>query len=58
MSRKHVNLGTAPAKADLPAKVCAACVLPFTWRKKWARDWDQVRFCSDRCRSKGGSENP
>jgi hypothetical protein len=31
-------------------KVCAACARPFAWRKKWARDWDQVRFCSDACR--------
>lgn len=52
MSRKHVNLGRVPAKADLPAKACAACGLPFSWRKKWARDWDQVKFCSDRCREK------
>lgn len=42
-------------KADLPTKTCAACGLPFTWRKKWARDWENVRYCSDRCRSgKGG----
>ncbi|MFA4894723.1 DUF2256 domain-containing protein [Brevundimonas sp.] len=39
MGRKHVNLGTAPAKSDLPQKVCAACGLSFAWRKKWARDW-------------------
>jgi hypothetical protein len=39
-------------KADLPAKTCAACGLPFTWRKKWARDWENVRYCSDRCRAK------
>ncbi|WP_375290642.1 DUF2256 domain-containing protein [Qipengyuania sp.] len=38
-------------KGDLPTKTCAACCLAFTWRKKWARDWDQVKFCSDRCRS-------
>ena len=38
-------------KSDLPIKSCAACGLPFTWRKKWARDWDNVRFCPDRCRS-------
>ena len=44
MSRKHVNLGRAPAKSDLPAKPCAACGLPFSWRKKWARDWEQVKF--------------
>jgi len=22
----------------------------ITWRKKWERDWDRVRYCSDRCR--------
>ncbi len=38
-------------KADLPHKTCAACCLPFAWRKKWARDWDQVKYCSDRCRN-------
>jgi len=37
-------------KADLPAKICLACNRPFTWRKKWARSWDEVRYCSDRCR--------
>jgi hypothetical protein len=40
-------------KADLPQKTCAACGRPFVWRKKWARDWDNVRFCSDRCRGDG-----
>ncbi|WP_035640699.1 DUF2256 domain-containing protein [Bradyrhizobium sp. ORS 375] len=38
-------------KSDLPTKICAACSRPFAWRRKWARDWDQVKFCSDRCRS-------
>ena len=56
MARKHVNLGMAPAKGDLPQKVCAACGLPFAWRRKWAGDWDQVRFCSDRCRARGAAE--
>ncbi|WP_390612540.1 DUF2256 domain-containing protein [Qipengyuania thermophila] len=37
-------------KGDLPRKLCATCGLPFAWRRKWARDWDQVRHCSDRCR--------
>jgi len=37
-------------KGDLPTKTCAACGRPFAWRKKWARDWDQVRYCSERCR--------
>ncbi|MFZ4531588.1 MAG: DUF2256 domain-containing protein [Alsobacter sp.] len=38
-------------KSDLPSKPCAACGRPFAWRKKWARDWDAVRWCSDRCRA-------
>lgn len=33
-----------------PSKPCAACGREITWRKKWARDWDQVRYCSDACR--------
>ncbi|MEB3415656.1 DUF2256 domain-containing protein [Alteriqipengyuania sp. WL0013] len=37
-------------KSDLPTKTCASCGLPFAWRKKWERDWDNVKFCSDRCR--------
>nr|WP_299177503.1 DUF2256 domain-containing protein [uncultured Brevundimonas sp.] len=55
MGRKHVNLGRAPAKADLPQKLCVGCGLTFAWRRKWARDWEQVRFCSDRCRAAGAS---
>lgn len=37
-------------KADLPQKVCASCGRPFTWRKKWAAVWEEVRYCSQRCR--------
>ena len=40
-------------KGDLPTRICAACGRPFAWRKAWARDWDNVRFCSDRCRGHG-----
>ena len=31
-------------------KVCARCGRAFAWRKKWARDWERVKFCSDACR--------
>lgn len=37
-------------KSELPTKTCAACGRPFTWRKAWARVWEEVRYCSDRCR--------
>ncbi|MFT8778303.1 MAG: DUF2256 domain-containing protein [Gluconacetobacter liquefaciens] len=26
-----------------------AHIRPFTWRRKWAREWSAVRYCSDRC---------
>ncbi len=39
-------------KAELPRKICSACGRPFTWRRKWARDWDAVRYCSDGCRQR------
>lgn len=38
-------------KATLPSKTCVTCGRPFAWRKKWARVWDDVKYCSDRCRS-------
>lgn len=37
-------------KGDLPTKTCAMCGRPFAWRKKWADSWDEVRYCSERCR--------
>ena len=41
-------------KSDLPAKLCVVCARPFVWRKKWAKVWDEVRYCSDRCRDERG----
>ena len=40
----------AHRKPHLPEKPCAACGRPFAWRKKWARDWERVLYCSDACR--------
>lgn len=41
----------AHRKPTLPTKPCAACGRPFAWRRKWAKVWDEVRHCSDACRS-------
>ncbi|MBO44528.1 MAG: DUF2256 domain-containing protein [Rhodospirillaceae bacterium] len=38
-------------KTDLPTKLCVECHKPFAWRKKWARDWVNVKYCSKRCRA-------
>jgi len=31
-------------------KPCARCGREITWRKKWARNWDEIRYCGERCR--------
>ncbi|WP_438464474.1 DUF2256 domain-containing protein [Marinomonas sp. PE14-40] len=38
-------------KAHLPQKVCQSCKRLFSWRKKWQKDWEQVKYCSKRCRN-------
>jgi hypothetical protein len=38
-------------KSFLPQKPCLACARPMTWRKKWEKNWDEVKYCSDRCRA-------
>ena len=31
-------------------KICVRCGRTMQRRKSWARNWDQVRYCSDSCR--------
>lgn len=42
-----------PRDSEFPPKPCVACGRPITWRKKWARDWPDVKYCSDACRRTG-----
>ena len=51
------NIGAAGRVADmthhkiiLPSKICKVCGLSFNWRKKWKLNWNEVLYCSDRCR--------
>jgi len=43
--------GKTVQKANLPQKICLTCGRPFGWRKKWAKVWDEVQYCSDACRN-------
>lgn len=45
----------ATAAGSVPTKICLVCGRTITWRKKWERDWDAVRYCSDACRRTGVS---
>tara|TARA_Y100000768_G_scaffold258956_1_gene196991 strand:- start:26856 stop:27005 length:150 start_codon:yes stop_codon:yes gene_type:complete len=44
-------------KINLEEKICKKCQKPFTWRKKWERNWDEVKFCSNRCKKSRNEEN-
>lgn len=39
-----------PRTTAVPEKTCATCGRRMVWRKKWERSWDEVRYCSERCR--------
>ena len=56
----HAAMHSKPAdfkgnKRALPSKPCVACGRPMTWRKRWARSWNEVKHCSDACRKTGGA---
>ncbi|MSY67929.1 MAG: DUF2256 domain-containing protein [Actinobacteria bacterium] len=40
----------AKDKNGFSPKICVRCNLEFEWRKKWAKNWNEVKYCSDRCR--------
>ncbi|PKQ11579.1 MAG: DUF2256 domain-containing protein [Alphaproteobacteria bacterium HGW-Alphaproteobacteria-1] len=44
-------------KPELPVKTCVTCGRPMVWRRKWARVWDAVRHCSERCRRARGVDD-
>ena len=37
-------------KQNLPSKICIICERPFTWRKKWEKVWNEVKYCSEKCK--------
>ncbi|MCH7400505.1 DUF2256 domain-containing protein [Belliella kenyensis] len=38
-------------KQFLPKKVCPVCNRPFSWRKKWEKNWESVIYCSKKCKA-------
>jgi hypothetical protein len=43
----------AQTKNGHAPKICVSCGLSFEWRKKWERDWEGVKYCSQKCKSAG-----
>ena len=36
--------------AEPADKACERCGRTMQWRAKWARNWNEVKYCSDACR--------
>jgi len=43
-------MGKTPSQLPKATKICATCGRPFEFRKKWKDNWDEVKYCSERCR--------
>ena len=41
--------GKTVKKENLPFKICLTCQRAFVWRKKWEKNWEELKYCSDRC---------
>ena len=39
-------------KRSLPHKRCVVCGREMVWRKAWAKNWADVKTCSDACRQR------
>lgn len=37
------------------SRICVVCGREIEWRRKWARDWEQVKYCSEGCRARRAS---
>jgi hypothetical protein len=37
-------------KHRLPTKICKTCEKPFQYRKKWAKVWHEIQYCSEKCK--------
>ena len=57
MSTSDGLKGVKGHKAHLPSKPCAVCGRPMGWRRAWAKNWDQVRYCSEACRRRKADAN-
>jgi|GEM_PF-813730 len=50
MPGKHPPTGYKGNKAHLRSKPCSVCRREMTWRKAWAKNWADVKYCSEKCR--------
>jgi hypothetical protein len=51
---RNAGMPSNRRSTPLPEKTCPVCRRPFAWRRKWAKTWAEVKYCSAACRSGAG----
>ena len=49
-SGEHLVMARGATRSAPVEKTCVSCGRRIEWRKKWERNWDEVRYCSEACR--------
>ncbi|SNC65532.1 hypothetical protein SAMN06265337_1315 [Hymenobacter gelipurpurascens] len=49
MSSPASNRPGRLVKGNLPTKICLTCGRPFEYRKKWRNNWEEVKYCGEKC---------
>lgn len=52
MTASSREVTVAGVNSSPAAKICPSCGRSFAWRKRWARVWEQVVYCSAACRQR------
>lgn len=40
------------AKNNIESKICESCGRTIEYRKKWEKDWANIKYCSDACKKR------
>jgi hypothetical protein len=43
--------------STIAAKVCVTCGRTIEYRKKWARNWSEIKHCGEKCRRNKNTDN-
>ena len=49
-SKSWINKSGNKDTAKFGIFLCPVCKKEFTWRKKWEKNWENVIYCSGRCK--------
>jgi hypothetical protein len=49
--------GQTSQMSTVENKVCVTCGRAIEYRKKWAKNWNEIKYCGEKCRSNKNTGN-